>query len=517
MKAPSYTILLFSVLFSSLGFSQSYLIEGYTYETGNRGFLNQVEIKVMDAISGQEVGTVYSDQSGTFVIDVPGPSNYKLMVTKSMFEPITLDLKVEEGTFKYFPKFEMQRLPGYRFEITLAEKRQFPGATANAIKGARIEVYNNTTKTPELELVDYEHPEFEVNLLQGNHYTILIRKDGYLAKRLEAYVNVEGCILCFEGVGQVQPGVADNLTDGNQSGVLLANVEMDSLFTGKTIEINDIYYELNKWNITSRAEEELDKVITVLKDNPHVKIELGSHTDARGKSNYNLELSEKRAKSAVKYLASKGGISPERIASKGYGETAIKNRCVDGVDCSEEEHAANRRTELKILNVEKQETFKTLAVMKQEEFMDELLLDIYSEGQIKVVGQDTIVDKTSDLEKEEVVKEVKKAVPLFGDQKVNTQEPKRDETKGDPVEIPINQMTANGYKIVVKESNDPIGADDPLYNRHPNLMEVMQDGVYHYLFGDFTSDQECFSFHKNLKAMYPNSYVVLLKGGEIIK
>ncbi len=526
------------MLFSIALSGQQYLIEGYTYETGNRGFLNLVEVSVMDKISNAKIGTTLSDESGTFSMGLPGPSTYVITAKKHTFEQVDIELVVEEGSFKSFPKVEMQRLPGYRFEITLAEKRQYQGATTNAIKGARIEVYNNTTKTPELVLEDYEHPEFEVNLLQGNHYTILVRKDGYLAKRLEAYVNVKGCILCFEGIGEIVPGVSDNLTDDNSTGVLLANVEMDSIFTGKTIEINDIYYELNKWNITSKAEDELIKVINVLKDNPNVKIELGSHTDARGKTEYNMDLSEKRAKSAVAYLRNRGGISEDRIVSRGYGESIIKNHCTDGVDCTEAEHSINRRTELKILNVAKQDVFKTLAVMKQEEFMDELLLDIYSEGQIKVVGNDTIVSKASDRDKEEVVKMLneeeanmeepkkveepvkkqKESVPLFGkkDEKPSMKE-KGTEELTEVVEIPINNTVANGYKIVIKESLESMSMDDELYKRHQDLVELKQDGMYHYLIGSFSSDKECYQFHKTVKIMYPNAYVVLMKGGEMIK
>ncbi len=524
------------LVFFTLGLdAQQYIIEGYAYETGNRGFLNMVEVNVMDKFSKTKIGTAFSDESGTFSIEIPGPSTYTISATKSTFENVDIEWVVKEEAFKTFPKIEMQRLPGYRFEITLAEKRKYKGATTNAIKGARIEVYNNTTKTSELVLEDYEHPEFEVNLLQGNHYTILVRKDGYLAKRLEAYVNVKGCILCFEGIGEIVPGVSDNLTDDNSTGVLLANVEMDSIFTGKTIEINDIYYELNKWNITSQAEDELVKVITVLKDNPNVKIELGSHTDARGKTDYNMNLSEKRAKSAVTYLRNRGGIAEDRIVYKGYGESIIKNHCSDGVDCTEEEHAINRRTELKILNVEKQEVFKTLAVMKQEEFMDELLLDIYSEGQIKVVGNDTIVSKTSQEDIEEVVKMIsdeestekevskkkKEAVPLFGKKektamdKETAMEVKNEATT--VTEIPINNTIANGYKIVIKESAQSLSIDDELYKRHQDLMELYTDDLYHYLIGSFDNDKECYQFHKTVKIMYPNAYVVLMKGGEMIK
>ena len=79
---------------------------------------------------------------------------------------------------------------------------------------------------------------------------------------------------------------------------------------------------------------------------------MGSHTDSRGNNEYNLELSENRAKAAVEYII-KNGISSNRIQSKGYGETVLTNRCKDGVVCSEADHQNNRRTELKILGIQK--------------------------------------------------------------------------------------------------------------------------------------------------------------------
>lgn len=84
-----------------------------------------------------------------------------------------------------------------------------------------------------------------------------------------------------------------------------------------------------------------------MKENPNIIIELGSHTDARGSSATNLQLSEKRAKASVDYIVAQG-IEASRISAKGYGESAIMNRCVDGISCPEAEHQQNRRTEFKI-------------------------------------------------------------------------------------------------------------------------------------------------------------------------
>ena len=75
------------------------------------------------------------------------------------------------------------------------------------------------------------------------------RKKGFFNKRLEAYVDVEGCILCFEGVGTVTPGVSDVMSEGFQMGSVLANIELEPARLNRTIEIENIYYDLDKYYI----------------------------------------------------------------------------------------------------------------------------------------------------------------------------------------------------------------------------------------------------------------------------
>lgn len=116
---------------------------------------------------------------------------------------------------------------------------------------------------------------------------------------------------------------------------------------GEVVRLDNIYYDYKKWDIRPDAAKELDKLVQILRDNPTMKIELGSHSDARGSDQYNLDLSDKRAKSAASYIVSQG-ISADRLYGKGYGEKLILNHCKNDVQCTEEEHQFNRRTEFKI-------------------------------------------------------------------------------------------------------------------------------------------------------------------------
>jgi len=123
---------------------------------------------------------------------------------------------------------------------------------------------------------------------------------------------------------------------------------LDKIELNKAIKLENIYYDFDQSYIREDAGDELDKLIKILKENPTIEIELGSHTDSRGNDAYNMALSQRRADAAVQYIVDIGDIDPHRIKAKGYGETRLLNRCKNGVGCSEEEHQMNRRTEFKI-------------------------------------------------------------------------------------------------------------------------------------------------------------------------
>ncbi|MCF6347607.1 MAG: OmpA family protein [Flavobacteriaceae bacterium] len=113
--------------------------------------------------------------------------------------------------------------------------------------------------------------------------------------------------------------------------------------------INPVYFGFDQSNITTAAARELDKVVAILSENTTLEIEVSAYTDSRGSSAYNIGLSNRRAQSSVDYLVSQG-VDRNRIKAKGYGESRMINKCINGVECSEAAHAKNRRTEFVILN-----------------------------------------------------------------------------------------------------------------------------------------------------------------------
>ena len=125
------------------------------------------------------------------------------------------------------------------------------------------------------------------------------------------------------------------------------NLILDRIVVNKSIVLDNIYYDLDKADIREDAALELDKLVVILRDNPNISIELSSHTDDRASVEYNQDLSQRRAESAVYYILSKG-ISENRIIAKGYGESQL----IIANAKSEEEHQINRRTEFKVTSYE---------------------------------------------------------------------------------------------------------------------------------------------------------------------
>jgi len=420
------------------------IIEGYAFESGNRGFLNEVFVEVYNVDTNELISRTRSTPDGKFELTAPAGKSLVLKGSKDLFHETEMSVSTvgKAAKEKVFVKLELNRAPGYIFDITMAEKREEGDEKVDAIRGALVEVYNNTTREPIKVLDDHPHPDFRIDLEKGNHYTILIRKEGFLAKRMEAFVNVKGCILCFEGVGEVQPGVSDNLTEGNKMGTLLANVELEKLYTGKKITLNNIYYDYGKASIRKDAEEELQNAITFLMDNPRINVELSAHTDSRGLETKNQALSDKRARNTMQWILDNSELSSNRIVSRGYGETKLLNKCGSSSDCTEAEHAINRRTEFKILSIAAaREPFKSLEKMKLEENMDDIIAQLQSEGQVKVTDEADLEKIKSDglkiESKENKVEELKSAA-------VNQEESKSGE-------IEKSELKTGGARALDKE------------------------------------------------------------------
>ena len=171
---------------------------------------------------------------------------------------------------------------------------------------------------------------FSVELSEDMEYAFLAAKDGYLNNAAS---------FSTKGIG-VDPGVPEMRFE--------LEIVLDRIFLDKEIRLENIYYDFDRWEIRDDAKPALDKLARLLLINPSIRIQLGSHTDCRGNDRYNMELSQKRAQSAVDYLIAKG-VSTERLTATGFGESMPEVNCICS-RCTEEEHQRNRRTTFKILD-----------------------------------------------------------------------------------------------------------------------------------------------------------------------
>ncbi|MFM8918351.1 MAG: OmpA family protein, partial [Bacteroidota bacterium] len=126
--------------------------------------------------------------------------------------------------------------------------------------------------------------------------------------------------------------------------------------TAKPIELVDIFYDLDKATLRAESKTELDKLITILGENPTITIRIEAHTDSRATDEYNNDLSKRRAKSVVDYLIGKG-IDKDRLSSEGFGESKLRVSDADIEKMATEEekeaaHQKNRRTEFSVLSTD---------------------------------------------------------------------------------------------------------------------------------------------------------------------
>lgn len=180
--------------------------------------------------------------------------------------------------------------------------------------------------------------KFLFRVYENEDYTMVGETDGYLVKR-QPYTTSGRA---------VDPSTLKDLITNI---TFDTTIVLDKIEINKTFVLDNIYYNFNRAEIREDAARELDKLVQLLIDNPEIKIELGSHTDSVDTDAFNLDLSRRRAESAVRYIV-QNGIAPDRIVAKGYGESMpiARNTNPDGTD-NPDGRQKNRRTEFKILEV----------------------------------------------------------------------------------------------------------------------------------------------------------------------
>lgn len=314
-------------------------------------------ICVKDAITGKKISNAIvnviktpfsasfeenwqTDRAGVFAFPILKGENYGMTASKEGYLEESIALSAAELMENDEYCIEMKRPKG-----VLMKGKVIIDAYESLLPGATVSLFNHCTQESQTFISD-EFGAFELRLDCDCKYDLSAEKSTFVKeKQAFTVMNMD----CEEGQNIEKvlrlkfPTTTPAPTEPSLS------IE-EPLKVGTIIRLDDLYYDYNKDYIRADAAIELDKVVGLMKKYPSLEIEMRSHTDARGSRRYNEDLSDRRARSAMQYLI-KRGVSVNRLTAKGYGENILTNECADGVNCDDRKHQENRRTEIKVTNL----------------------------------------------------------------------------------------------------------------------------------------------------------------------
>ena len=207
-------------------------------------------------------------------------------------------------------------------KITYVKGKVYNARTREPLE-ASFELYDLETQQLVTRSYSSQNGEFLVTLTANKNYLVNVNKEGYLF-------------------------YSDNFSlKGKETDFkkpYLLDIPLEPIDTGSVVELKNIFFDVNKWDLKPESRAELDKLTDFLKKNKNLRIELAGHTDNTGDKKFNLTLSSNRAKAVYDYLVSSGGIAANRLSYKGYGDTRPKVP-----NDSPENKARNRRTEFRVV------------------------------------------------------------------------------------------------------------------------------------------------------------------------
>ena len=260
--------------------------------------------------------------------------------------------KGDDDIYTYYNKDPDLRIINYFLEGTTVTMNE-EGAE-KILPNVKVLMFGNDSEIINEEFSNSDG-KFRFKVFENENYDLLAEKKNYFSTRAP-----------FTTIGK---SVDRSKLDKRVTNITFQiKVALDQIVLNKPIVLQNIYYDLDKAEIRIDAARELDKLVALLNDNPSIDIELGSHTDARASHNYNMDLSERRAKAAINYLIEKG-IDQNRLKARGYGETRLLIQDAG----TEQEHQINRRTEFKVIKYKPAEEKKETLTEAEEELRREQL------------------------------------------------------------------------------------------------------------------------------------------------
>jgi outer membrane protein OmpA-like peptidoglycan-associated protein len=227
-----------------------------------------------------------------------------------------------KGGFGGLDVYQFELPENIRPEKMTYSKGKIYNAVTKAPLEANFELYDLQTGLNITKSISGQNGEFFVTLTANKNYLVNVNKNGYLFYSDN-----------FSLIGQE--------TEFNKP--FLIDIPLQPIDTGYTVELKNIFFDVNKWDLKPESKAELDRLIQFLTNNTNLKIELGGHTDNSGDKKFNATLSNNRAKAVHDYLIKEGKIEADRLSYKGYADTRPK-----APNDSPENKAKNRRTEMKV-------------------------------------------------------------------------------------------------------------------------------------------------------------------------
>ncbi len=307
---------------------------------------------------GEEAAQKTTNKDGTIIANLAPNTDYLIIAKKNGYQIAQYPLQTQSKNLQQQIDFCM---PLAKIRCMILKGKAINGKYESMIPNAKITLVNLCTGEEETTISDV-NGNYTFPCLPCRCEFLLIGEKNYF-KTANAETNTlkDGCELggiltenLIFTLGKDELATRNSQPATRNPQPATRNPQPIDLTVGNTIELKNIYYDFDKYYIRAGSAESLDWVVRLMQKYPSLVLELTSHTDSRGTTNYNNWLSRKRAKSAVKYITDRG-ISQFRLQAKGYGETQLRNHCEDDTYCTEEEHQYNRRTEIRVLAFERKD------------------------------------------------------------------------------------------------------------------------------------------------------------------
>ncbi|MEM6964844.1 MAG: OmpA family protein [Bacteroidota bacterium] len=325
----------------------------------------EAKMKIKTVSADGELVEGKTDVNGLLETTFQNGKNYKVMIEKEGYLPVESEVVTNEMEDGSILSFDLEKIKCIElFGTVINEKYN------KAIPNASVTLMNKCTGE-KMVVPSQADGSFEFCLDLGCDFEVIAEKPNFEGSETIVTTNEQPLNTAPREV-KIELIPAEKMIVGNDNGndngnennnaptesAEVTNIKKHFLGdekamfeVGQVLTLKNIYYDFNRSNIRKDASVELDHVVVLMQLYPSMQITLSSHTDARGNDAYNQQLSEARAKSARQYIISKG-IDAVRVKAEGFGESKLKNECDDGVNCSNEKHQFNRRTEVVINKVD---------------------------------------------------------------------------------------------------------------------------------------------------------------------